>query len=89
MNFDPNMMNPEMMKNMMESFSQMSDDQLASIMSSMGKILNIIRWINLGINMDPKTIRQFADQFKNAKDEDFENLKNQYAVTNMIKSTKI
>ena len=38
MNFDPNMMNPEMMKNMMESFSQMSDDQLASIMSSMGKI---------------------------------------------------
>jgi len=34
--------------------------------------------------MDPKTIRQFADQFKNAKDEDFENLKNQYAVRDII-----
>lgn len=40
MNFDPNMMNPEMMKNMMESFSQMSDDQLSAMMSSMGKILS-------------------------------------------------
>ena len=36
MNFDPNMMNPEMMKNMMESFSQMSDDQLSAMMSSRG-----------------------------------------------------
>ena len=40
MNFDPNMMNPEMMKNVMESFSQMSDDQLSSMMSGMGKNRN-------------------------------------------------
>ena len=40
MNFDPNMMNPEMMKNMMESFSHMSDDQLSTLMSSMGKKTN-------------------------------------------------
>ncbi len=39
MNFDPNMMNPEMMKNMMESLSHMSDEQLSTVMSGMGKII--------------------------------------------------
>ncbi len=37
MNFDPNMMNPGMMKNFMESLSGMSDDEITKMMNSMGK----------------------------------------------------
>jgi hypothetical protein len=30
--------------------------------------------------LDPKMVRQFADQMKNASDDDFEKMKNQYTV---------
>ncbi len=65
---DPNMMDPNTMRNLMSSLSGMSDDQLAAMMS------------NFGVNMDPKLIRQFTEQMKEAKDEDFDKLKEQYQV---------
>ena len=37
MNFDPNMMDPQMMKGFMDSLKGMSDDQLSAMMQSMGK----------------------------------------------------
>ena len=42
--------------------------------------VQLIHKIIIGINIDPKIIRQFADQMKNADDKDFENLKKQYQV---------
>jgi hypothetical protein len=34
----------------------------------------------LGVPLDPKIVRQMADQMKNASDDDFEKMKNQYKV---------
>jgi hypothetical protein len=42
MNFDPNMMDPKMMKGFMESLSGMSDDEISMMMKSMGKCIKLI-----------------------------------------------
>jgi len=39
MNFDPNMMDPKMMRGFIDSLSGMSDDQVSMMMKSMGKHL--------------------------------------------------
>ncbi len=50
-------------------------------------LLNMIKYIFLiflGLNLDPKLIRNFSDQMKNASDQDFENMKDQYQVKYLI-----
>jgi ribosomal protein L12E/L44/L45/RPP1/RPP2 len=68
MNIDPNMLDPEMMKNFINSFSNMSDEELKNVLKS------------IGIDADPSMVRQTAEMFKNADKKDFENLKQQYEV---------
>ena len=48
-NFDPSKMDPAQMKQMLNLFSGMSDDQIKNTMKMMG------------IDMDPSVIRQFVD----------------------------
>ena len=65
-NFDPSKMNPAQMKQMLNLFSGMSDEQIKNTMKMMG------------IDMDPSVIRQFVDKLKNADDDVLNNFKEQY-----------
>ena len=58
-NLDPSKMDPAQMKQMLNLFSGMSDEQNKNTMKMMG------------IDMDPSIIRQFIDQLKNADDDTF------------------
>ena len=51
-NVDPSKMDPAQLKQMLNLFSGMSDDQIKNTMKMMG------------IDMDPSVIRQFVDQLK-------------------------
>ena len=66
-NFDPSKMDPAQMKQMLNLFSGMSDDQIKNTMKMMG------------IDMDPSVIRQFVDQLKNADDDTLNKFKEQYS----------
>ena len=66
-NFDPTKMDPAQMKQMLNLFSGMSDDQIKNTMKMMG------------IDMDPSVIRKFVDQLKNADDDTLNKFKDQYA----------
>ena len=66
-NFDPSKMDPAQLKQMLNLFSGMSDDQIKSTMKMMG------------IDMDPSVIRQFVDQLKNADDDTLKKFKDQYS----------
>ena len=66
-NFDPSKMDPAQMKQMLNLFSGMSDEQIKNTMKMMG------------IDMDPSVIRQFVDQLKNADDDTLKQFKDQYA----------
>lgn len=65
-NFDPSKMDPAQMKQMLNLFSGMSDEQIKNTMKMMG------------IDMDPSVIRQFVDKLKNADDDVLNNFKEQY-----------
>ena len=65
-NFDPSKMDSAQMKQMLNLFSGMSDEQIKGTMKMMG------------IDMDPATIRQFVDQLKNADDDTLNKFKEQY-----------
>ena len=65
-NFDPSKMDPAQMKQMLNLFSGMSDDQIRNTMKMMG------------VDMDPSVIRQFVDQLKNADDDTLKKFKDQY-----------
>ena len=64
--FDPSKMDPAQMKQMLNLFSGMSDDQIRNTMKMMG------------VDMDPSVIRQFVDQLKNADDDTLKKFKDQY-----------
>ena len=66
-NFDPSKMDPAQMKQMLNLFSGMSDDQIKNTMKMMG------------IDMDPSVIRQFVEQLKNADDDTLNKFKDQYS----------
>jgi tetratricopeptide (TPR) repeat protein len=66
-NFDPTKMDPAQMKQMLNLFSGMSDDQIKNTMKMMG------------IDMDPAIIRQFVDKLKNADDATLNQFKEQYS----------
>ena len=66
-NFDPSKMDPTQMKQMLNLFSGMSDDQIKNTMKMMG------------VDMDPSVIRQFVDQLKNADDDTLNKFKDQYS----------
>ena len=66
-NFDPSKMDPAQMKQMLNLFSGMSDEQIKNTMKMMG------------IDMDPSVIRQFVDQLKNADDDTLNKFKEQYS----------
>ena len=70
-NFDPSKMDPAQMKQMLNLFSGMSDDQIKNTMKMMG------------IDMDPSVIRQFVDQLKNADDDTLNKFKDQYKKGNV------
>ena len=55
------------MKQMLNLFSGMSDDQIKNTMKMMG------------IDMDPSVIRQFVDKLKNADDDTLNKFKEQYS----------
>ena len=65
-NVDPSKMDPAQLKQMLNLFSGMSDDQIKNTMKMMG------------IDMDPSVIRQFVDQLKNADDDTLNKFKEQY-----------
>ena len=65
-NFDPSKMDSAQMKQMLNLFSGMSDEQIKGTMKMMG------------IDMDPSAIRQFVDQLKNADDDTLNKFKEQY-----------
>ena len=65
-NIDPSKMDAAQMKQMLNLFSGMSDDQIKNTMKMMG------------IDMDPSVIRQFVDQLKNADDDTINKFKEQY-----------
>lgn len=65
-NFDPSKMSPEQLRNMINMFNSLPEDQLRNIMKSMG------------INMEPSQLKSFIELMKNSSDEDLEKLKNQY-----------
>ena len=65
-NFDPSKLDPAQMKQMLNLFSGMSDDQIKNTMKMMG------------IDMDPSVIRQFVDKLKNADDDTLNKFKDQY-----------
>ena len=64
-NFDPSKMDPAQLKQMLNLFSGMSDDQIRNTM----KMMNI--------DMDPSVIRNFVDQLKNADDATLNQFKEQ------------
>ena len=66
-NFDPSKMDSAQMKQMLNLFSGMSDEQIKGTIKMMG------------IDMDPSVIRQFVDQLKNADDDTLNKFKEQYA----------
>ena len=66
-NFDPSKMDSAQMKQMLNLFSGMSDEQIKGTMKMMG------------IDMDPSVIRQFVDQLKNADDDTLNKFKEQYS----------
>ena len=66
-NFDPSKMDSAQMKQMLNLFSGMSDEQIKGTMKMMG------------IDMDPSVIRQFVDQLKNADDDTLNKFKDQYS----------
>jgi tetratricopeptide (TPR) repeat protein len=66
-NFDPSKMDTAQMKQMLNLFSGMSDEQIKNTMKMMG------------IDMDPSVIRQFVDQLKNADDDTLKKFKDQYS----------
>ena len=66
-NVDPSKMDPAQLKQMLNLFSGMSDDQIKNTMKMMG------------IDMDPSVIRQFVDQLKNADDDTINKFKEQYS----------
>ena len=66
-NIDPSKMDPAQMKQMLNLFSGMSDDQIKNTMKMMG------------IDMDPSVIRQFVDKLKNADDDTLKKFKDQYS----------
>ena len=66
-NIDPSKMDAAQMKQMLNLFSGMSDEQIKGTMKMMG------------IDMDPSVIRQFVDQLKNADDDTLNKFKEQYA----------
>ena len=66
-NIDPSKMDAAQMKQMLNLFSGMSDEQIKGTMKMMG------------VDMDPATIRQFVDQLKNADDDTLNKFKEQYA----------
>ena len=65
-NIDPSKMDAAQMKQMLNLFSGMSDEQIKGTMKMMG------------IDMDPSVIRQFVDQLKNADDDTLNKFKEQY-----------
>ena len=65
-NFDPSKMDSAQLKQMLNLFSGMSDEQIKGTMKMMG------------IDMDPSVIRQFVDQLKNADDDTLNKFKEQY-----------
>ena len=65
-NFDPSKMDSAQMKQMLNLFSGMSDEQIKGTMKMMG------------IDMDPSVIIQFVDQLKNADDDTLNKFKEQY-----------
>ena len=65
-NVDPSKMDPAQLKQMLNLFSGMSDEQIKGTMKMMG------------IDMDPSVIRQFVDQLKNADDDTLKKFKEQY-----------
>ena len=65
-NFDPSKLDPAQLKQMLNLFSGMSDDQIKNTMKMMG------------IDMDPSVIRQFVDKLKNADDDTLNKFKEQY-----------
>ena len=65
-NIDPSKMDAAQMKQVLNLFSGMSDDQIKNTMKMMG------------IDMDPSVIRQFVDQLKNADDDTINKFKEQY-----------
>ena len=65
-NVDPSKMDPAQLKQMLNLFSGMSDEQIKGTMKMMG------------IDMDPSVIRQFVDQLKNADDDTLNKFKEQY-----------
>lgn len=71
MNFDPSKMDVNQMKEMMNKFSGMSDEEIGKTMKMMG------------VNMDPKTIRAFINQMKGASEEELNKLKDQYKKGNV------
>ena len=66
-NIDPSKMDAAQMKQMLNLFSGMSDEQIKGTMKMMG------------IDMDPSVIRQFVDQLKNADDDTLNKFKEQYS----------
>ena len=66
-NFDPSKMDPAQMKQMLNLFAGMSDDQIKNTMKMMG------------IDMDPSVIRQFVETLKNADDATLNQFKEQYS----------
>lgn len=65
--FDPTKMDAAQMKQMLNLFSGMSDDQIKNTMKMMG------------IDMDPSVIRQFVEKLKNSSDDDLNKFKEQYS----------
>ena len=66
-NIDPSKLDPAQLKQMLNLFSGMSDEQIKNTMKMMG------------IDMDPSVIRQFVDKLKNADDATLNQFKDQYA----------
>lgn len=71
MNIDPSKMNPDQMKEMLNTFSGMSDEEISNTMKMMG------------VNMDPKVVRTFINQMKGASEDELNKLKEQYQKGNV------
>lgn len=64
--FDPSKMSPQQLRNMINMFNSLPEEQLRGIMKSMG------------LNMEPSQLKSFIELMKNSSDDDLEKLKNQY-----------
>lgn len=71
MNIDPSKMSPDQMKEMLNTFSGMSDEEISNTMKMMG------------VNMDPKVVRTFINQMKGASEDELNKLKEQYQKGNV------